>query len=135
MLGVDEFRSTEQARVCQEKATRRLERVQKLFLPTAILSVVSFFLLEFGGKGFIWDALAVIVLAGVAAVYFFSEAWYYIGKLLLLPFRKLGKILGLIVFLFYFAPCALVITFLPVVVLVYERYLCNITLECAKDIV
>ena len=41
MVGVDEFRNQDQARKCCETAQKNLERINKFFIPTIILSVIS----------------------------------------------------------------------------------------------
>ena len=111
MLGVDEFRSSTQATECQKKVERRLNKIKQCFVPAIILTVLSVLLMKY------------------------AEAWFYVGKLLVLPFRKLGTIIGFLVFIFYFAPCVMAVICAPIVPLLYEKYLCGITMECCKDII
>lgn len=136
MIGVDEFRSMTQARSSQEKATRRLVKATQGIIPAIILSVLTLLLYKFSSaNNRPLEILSVITLLGTLILLTYAEAWFYIGQLTILPFRKFGIFFGLIAFLFYFAPCIIATTFTPICPLLYEMYLCKITLECTKDYV
>lgn len=136
MLGVDEFRSSTQATECQKKVERRLNKIKQCFVPAIILTVLSVLLMKFStADNKLLETLSMVVVVVNMILLTYAEAWFYVGKLLVLPFRKLGTIIGFLVFIFYFAPCFMAVICAPIVPLLYEKYLCGITMECCKDII
>ena len=136
MLGVDELRSSTQATECQKKVERRLNKIKQCFVPAIILTVLSVLLMKFStADNKLLETLSMVVVVVNIILLTYAEAWFYVGKLLVLPFRKLGTIIGFLVFIFYFAPCVMAVICAPIVPLLYEKYLCGITMECCKDII
>lgn len=145
MFGVDEFRNTKQAMESREKALRRNRKTDIVPLLTAIaVSLVWYFIYGYVIKWDIPDAIQLIIVciifAGEIALYFYTEAWFYLLKLATLPIRKVGT-LGLMfllaaifAYLAYIAIYLVCVFYVPVVPLLYEKYLCKVTLDCTEDI-
>lgn len=100
MLGVDEFRSSTQATECQKKVERRLNKIKQCFVPAIILTVLSVLLMKFStADNKLLETLSMVVVVVNIILLTYAEAWFYVGKLLVLPFRKLGTIIGFLVFI------------------------------------
>lgn len=119
-----------------EKSERRLNKIKQCFVPAIILTVLSVLLMKFStADNKLLETLSMVVVVVNIILLIYVEAWFYVGKLLVLPFRKLGIIIGFLVFIFYFSPCVMAVILAPIVPLLYEKYLCGITMECCKDII
>lgn len=147
MEGVTTFRSTEYAQECMKKAEARLIKIQKFLVPSIVASVlflVTGLLADKMEEGLFQNLLGLICLASIfiAPLVIFSctGAWFYWGKFISLPFRKLkgAGFIGIIIALLIFVFCWYMISIaggmgFSIIILLYEKYLCNITIECAKD--
>lgn len=136
MVGVDEFRSETQALASMKKAERRLHKIKMCIPPVIILTLAWIIFFKFFGnmkENLALDILLIALFVVNLGVYIYLENWFYMWKLFILPFRKLNVLLGFIIWLFYGEVIILCILFAPIVLLLYEMYLCKITAECAKD--
>lgn len=93
-----------------EKVERRLNKIKQCFFPAIILTVLSVLLMKFStADNKLLETLSMVVVVVNIILLTYAEAWFYVGKLLVLPFRKLGTIIGFLVFIFYFAPCVMAV--------------------------
>lgn len=133
MVGVDEFRNKDQARKCRETAQRDLQRINKFFIPTIVLSVVSPILCQAAGAcSMLWLACALFIANIFIQCY--SGAIKYLGKYMTVPTRAFGA-LGLIINFFWLCIGTLLLFFFPIALVWYAKRTCIITIESTKDIV
>lgn len=72
-----------------------------MFFPAIILTVLSVLLMKFStADNKLLETLSMVVVVVNIILLTYAEAWFYVGKLLVLPFRKLGTIIGFLVFIF-----------------------------------
>lgn len=141
MLGVDQFRSVEHAKQCYQKAEARLAKFNLCFLISVVLSVFFWVNLFWVNHKFrtLSDIMAFIWVVGVIVLYTYEGTWWYLWKLATIPFRKfaVGVFFLIPLFIFLcFAQCCIGLTLLfQGTPLLYERYLCRITKECAGEII
>ena len=133
MVGVDEFRNQDQARKCCETAQKNLERINKFFIPTIILSVISPIVIQAAWTcSMHWLATALFIANVVIQCY--SGAIKYLGKYMTAPTRALGA-LGLIINFFWLCVATTMMFFFPIALVWYAKRICTITIESTKDIV
>lgn len=133
MVGVDEFRNRDQARQCSAAAKDRLQKISKIFVPAIVLSVISPLLCQAAfASSLKWLTYLLIIINIVVQVK--SGAMTYIVKYMTIPFRHLG-ILGILPEFCWLTFAILLMTIFPIALIGYAKYLCNITVESAKDIV
>lgn len=140
MTGVDHFRSVTQAEESQKKAGQRVAKINQCFIPAIVLTVILLILVKFGNpERKVLEALSVLASIANLGLLLYSEALFVIFKMIFLPFRALkdygtiGLIIAFFIWLIYLPICLYSYIMAPIVPLLYEKYLCGIALECAKD--
>ena len=133
MKGVTEFRSMEYAKECRDKAEKRLKKTKSLLVPAIGLSAITLMAPKIIEVFPIFDYIAAFFVICNFAHTIYTGSIFYILKFGSLTYRFHSSILGMIVSAWLLGALIWTAGFAPVVLALYEIYICKVTIECAND--
>lgn len=138
MLKVNEFRSTAEAMREHSKSKQRLERLKICWIPALIWSIywcvlVPSTLLD-NFPEFIILGSCFLMFIGMFVLSCYVGLWSYLIKLYFVPVRHMGFSLFSLTIQFLYLTFMFPFLFMaPMITMLYEKYICNLTLEASND--
>lgn len=144
MKGITEFATREAALKEREKAETRIKRWATAALVSVVCTIMLLVCLRFSNNMPTWLELVTFVIwfAIWAGHFLYAGAFKYLLCLMLWPLRKMRALFAMLIigwlaaifaFVMWFGMVLYVWVLLPIVILIYERYLLSKTISATEQ--